>query len=135
MMRQLTTSDYHRMLRRRWWLIGGLAVLGLGISYGISLLLPNRYTSQTLVLVEQQKVPDAFVKPIVTEELNQRLSTMQEQILSRTRLQPIIENSGLFGKDRGKASMEDLVDQMRSMVKVTAVRADFAAGDHTGVPG
>jgi polysaccharide chain length determinant protein (PEP-CTERM system associated) len=123
------------MLRRRWWLIVGLAVVGLGIAYGISLLLPNLYTSQTLVLVEQQKVPDAFVKPIVTEELNQRLSTMQEQILSRTRLQPIIENSGLFAKERGKASMEDLIDQMRSMVKVTAVRADFAAGDHTGVPG
>ena len=135
MMKQLTPKDYYRMIRRRWWMIAGAAVAGGALAFGASMLLANQYTSQTLVLVEQQRVPDAFVKPIVTEELNQRLSTMQEQILSRTKLEPIIDGYGLFTKDRGKVPMEDLVDRMRRMVTVRAVRADFGTTEHPGVPG
>jgi polysaccharide chain length determinant protein (PEP-CTERM system associated) len=104
------------------------------LAYVGSLWIPNRYTSKTSVLVEQQKVPDAFVKPVVAEELNQRLATMQEQILSRTRLQPIMERFSLYKSDVGKASTEELLDRMRKALSVSAVKADF--GDRTGgLPG
>ena len=79
--RQMTWGDYVSIARRRWWIIMIPTVLVPIFSYVGSLWIPNRYTSKTSVLVEQQKVPDAFVKPVVAEELNQRLATMQEQIL------------------------------------------------------
>jgi polysaccharide chain length determinant protein (PEP-CTERM system associated) len=132
--RQLTWSDYISIARRRWWIIVIPAVLVPVLAYVGSLWVPNRYTSKTSVLVEQQKVPDSFVKPVVEEEINQRLATMQEQILSRTRLQPIIERDGLYKKDVGKVPMEELLDRMRKSIAVSAVRADF--GDRTGgLPG
>jgi polysaccharide chain length determinant protein (PEP-CTERM system associated) len=132
--RQLTWSDYVSIARRRWWIILIPTILVPIITYGVSLLIPNRYTSKTSVLVEQQKVPDSFVKSVVAEEINQRLATMQEQILSRTRLQPIIERFGLYKKDVGKVSMEELLDRMRKSISVSAVKADF--GDRTGgLPG
>jgi polysaccharide chain length determinant protein (PEP-CTERM system associated) len=122
------------MFRRRWWIVMIPAVVVPILSYAGSLWIPNRYTSKTSVLVEQQKVPDAFVKPVVAEELNQRLATMQEQILSRTRLQPIMERFSLYKKDVGKASTEELLDRMRKSLTVSAVKADF--GDRTGgLPG
>lgn len=132
--RELSYEQYMAILKRRvWWLVIPVMVTPL-LAYLVSLLVPNRYTSVTLVLVEQQKVPDNFVKPVVTEELNERLATMQEQILSRTRLQPLIERFGLFPGDIGKVPMEDLVDRMRKLISVTAVSADF--GTHTGgLPG
>jgi polysaccharide chain length determinant protein (PEP-CTERM system associated) len=132
--RDLNFDQYLDILKRRIWWIALPTLLVPGLVYLGSLLISNQYTSQTLVLVEQQKVPDNFVKPVVTEELNERLATMQEQILSRTRLQPLIERFSLFPSDMGKVPMEDLVDRMRKLISVTAVRADF--GTRTGgLPG
>lgn len=122
--RELNMDDYLAILRRRMWIIVIPTVVLPLAAYLVSLKLPNRYTSQTLVLVEQQKVPDAFVKPVVTEDLNERLATMQEQILSRTRLQPIIERVGLFKDEAGKVPMEELVDRMRRSIAVTPIRPD-----------
>jgi polysaccharide chain length determinant protein (PEP-CTERM system associated) len=122
--RELKFDDYIAIARRRLWWILVPTVLAPIITYVVSLRIPNRYTSQTLVLVEQQKVPDNFVKPVVTEDLNARLATMQEQILSRTRLQPIIENFGLFKSDYGKLPMEQLVERMRKSIKVTPIRSE-----------
>ena len=132
--RQLTWSDYISIARRRWWIIAIPTLLAPVLAFVGSLWIPDRYTSKTSVLVEQQKVPDTFVKPVVAEEINQRLATMQEQILSRTRLQPIIERFGLYKSDVGKVAMEDLLDRMRKSISVSAVKADF--GDRTGgLPG
>jgi uncharacterized protein involved in exopolysaccharide biosynthesis len=88
--RELTMQDYVGMLKRRFWLILASAILFLAIGFGISHVLPPQYISQTLVIIEQQKVPENYVKPVVTEDLGQRLASMKEQILSRSRLEPII---------------------------------------------
>src|SRR5579863_15138 len=122
-MRQLDFEDYIEIFRRRWWLVLALAVIGTGAGYGIAHFLPKRYTSQTLVLVEQPTVPGDYVKPVITQDVNQRLATMQQQILSRTRLEPIIQQFGLFAADIKNASMEDLVERLRQAISVTPIRA------------
>jgi polysaccharide chain length determinant protein (PEP-CTERM system associated) len=123
--RQLNLDDYLAILRRRKWWIIVPALLGPMIAYAVSLKLPSRYTSQTLVLVEQQKVPDSFVKPVVTGVLDERLATMQEQILSRTRLEPIIDQFGLY-RDKQNLSVEDKLGLMRKAIEVTPLRSDGA---------
>lgn len=126
--RELNFEDILAMLRRRmWWIIVPTLVLPVA-AYFYSATLPYKYTSQTLVLVEQQKVPEGFVKSVVTEQLNVRLATMQEQILSRTRLQPIIERFGLYKQDSGKVPMEDLVDRLRSSITVTPISGNAGLG-------
>ncbi len=132
--RELTMKDYMAMVRRRLWLIIiPLLVFPLA-AYGVSMLLHEQYTSETLVLVEGQKVPDSYVRSVITEELNQRLATMQEQILSRTRLQPIIEKFGLYKQDIGRVPMEDLVARLRKSIAVDAIRT--MTGIRTGgLPG
>lgn len=119
--RELTMEDYLAMLRRRLWVIVIPAVLGPVLAYGVSLGLAEQYTSQTLVLVEGQKVPESVVRSIVTDNLQQRLGTMQEQILSRTRLQPIIEKFQLFKDEWTKVPMEDLVGRLRSGIRIKPV--------------
>jgi polysaccharide chain length determinant protein (PEP-CTERM system associated) len=119
--REMTFDDYLAVVRRRWWLILLSAILGPAIGYAVALALPSSYTSQTLVLVEQQRVPDTFVASVITEELAARLGTMQEQILSRTRLQPIIEKFGLFKNKVGRVPMEDLVNDMRDAIELKPV--------------
>ncbi len=133
--RKLTIDDYLAILRRRrWWIAIPTVVVALG-AYLVSLAIHDRYTSKTLVLVEQQKVPENYVRSVVTDALNQRLATMQEQILSRTRLQPIIEKFGLQKQDTGHGPTEDLVDQLRGAIKISAVRTMVGTQPDAGLPG
>src|SRR6185312_9468583 len=94
--RNLGPEDYVAILKRRFWWILVPLILAPIAAYLYSLTVPNVYTSKTVVLVEAQKVPGDFVRPVITQGIAERLRTMQEQILSRTRLQPIIEQFELF---------------------------------------
>jgi polysaccharide chain length determinant protein (PEP-CTERM system associated) len=117
--RELTFDDFAAILRRRRPLVIAPPIVGLAVGCLLSLVLPTRYTSHTMVLVEQPVIPDSYVKPVVSEDLNERLASMQEQILSRTRLQHLIEQFGLYPKDAKKVPMEVRVDRLRKSVKVT----------------
>lgn len=132
--RELKVEDYWRILRRRLWVILVPAILGPIVAIAVTFFLHERYKSTTLVLVEDQKVPDSVVKSVVTDDLNIRLSTMEEQILSRTRLQPIIEKFGLFKDEQNKVPMEDLVDRLRSSIEISPVRA-MSGTRPGGLPG
>lgn len=121
--RQMSIEDYVEILRKRWWIILIPAVLGCVGVYLFSRTLANQYTSRTLVIVEQQKVPETYVKSVDSGDIGERLGTMQEQILSRTRLQPIIEKFDLFKSQRGKAPMEDLVDALRKSIIVMPIKS------------
>ena len=129
--RALTLQDYTTILKRRWWIIAIPAIsfpsLGLRITY----LVQPEYISQTLVLVEQQKVPESYVKAVVTEDLNGRLASMKEQILSRSRLQPIIERFNLFANS--KLSMDDRIDMTRKNIGIKPIQSEIARTN--GLPG
>jgi len=115
---EIALADVKRILRRYWWIPPMTTVL-LGMAgIGAALVLPKKYTSSTMVLVEQPTVPVEYVKPVVTDDLNRRLSSMKEQVLSRSRLQPIIEKFNLYANEREKTHMEDLVERLRKTVEV-----------------
>jgi polysaccharide chain length determinant protein (PEP-CTERM system associated) len=121
--RHLTPTDYLGILRRRWLSIVSLALVGGVLAYGVSRLLPNRYRSQTLVLVEQPSVSSEFVRPLESTDLSQRLASMQQQILSRSRLEPVIRQFGLYSKDIDRLPMEELIVRLQKSIEVTPVMA------------
>jgi polysaccharide chain length determinant protein (PEP-CTERM system associated) len=129
--RVLNLEDYASILKRRWWLIVIPALILPIITYGISHLVQPRYVSQTLVLIEQQKVPDSYVKPVITEDLSGRLASMKEQILSRSRLEPIIERFSLYGTS--KMSMDDRIDAVRKNIAIKPIQSTIAGAN--GLPG
>lgn len=116
---EIAAEDAKRVFRRYWWILL-ITVVGCGtIAMVLAMVLPKKYTSQTLILVQQPTVPSDIVKPIVTEDLNHHLASMQEQILSRTRLEPIIEKLGLYPELRGRVHIEDLVERLRNSIVIT----------------
>ena len=120
--RELTPADILAMVRRRWILILILALVGAPLAYAVSRFLPNRYKSQTIVLVQPPSVPTSIVPDMETVGINQRLATMQQEILSRTRLEPVIRQFGLFSGDINNASMDDLVAKLQKAIDVTPVQ-------------
>jgi polysaccharide chain length determinant protein (PEP-CTERM system associated) len=120
--RELTQADYIAMLRRRWVLITALAFIGPPLAYGIARVLPARYKSQTLVLVQPPTISPKIVEPVDTVDLGQRLASLQQQILSRTRLEPIIRQLGLFPNQVGHVSMDDSVAKLQKDIEVSPVQ-------------
>jgi polysaccharide chain length determinant protein (PEP-CTERM system associated) len=126
--RELTMQDYAGILKRRFWLILTFAILFLAVGVGVSYVVPPQYVSQTLVLIEQQKVPEDYVKPVVAEDLEARLASMKEQILSRSRIQPIIERFNLFPDN--KTTMDYRVEMTQKAIGIKPIPSA-----HGGMPG
>ena len=152
--RELTKEDYTGILRRRWLLVLCCAVVFLAVGVAASYVVPPKYESQTLILIEQQKVPEDYVKPVVDENLNARLASMKEQILSRSRLEPIIARYNLFAGHKSSTlsnikllqpivkrfnlftgdinTMDERIDMTRKAIKITQIHS---AQDSGGMPG
>ncbi len=129
--RPLAPEDYLAILKRRWWVVVlPLLVLPI-VAYAFSYLIPPRYVSQTLVLIEGQKVPDEYVKSVVSTDLDSRLASMKEQILSRSHLQPIIEKYNLYGTQH--LDMDDRIDMVRKDIEIRPIHSQVARSD--GLPG
>src|SRR3982074_3185976 len=124
MLRQdLTAHDVISILRRKWALIALITLFGGMSGFVLSQILPKRFTSQTLVLVQQPAVSPDLVPTLVSDNINQRLATMQQQILSRSRLEPVIRELDLYHADIDRVSMEDLVERLRHTVTITPIQA------------
>jgi len=112
-------------LRRRWWILIPLFSCW-AVVWMCGWLLPSTYVSDALILVEQQKVPEQYVVPNVTINLQDRLQSITEQVLSRTRLQEIIDQFHLYSS-RGRLAKllqpGDAVDRMRKDINIQMVQA------------
>ncbi|TMK80573.1 MAG: hypothetical protein E6G47_06590 [Actinobacteria bacterium] len=103
---------------RRKWLAVLVFALPFVAALSVIFALPTFYRSTALVLVERQQVPEAFVPSTVTSELETRLHTISQEILSRSRLESLITRLGLYPGLRKQVSTEELVERMRKDVKL-----------------
>ncbi len=114
-------SDYLDIFnRRKWWIIIPAVMITISMSL-VSVRLPKFYRSQTLILVDPQKVPADYVKATVSSDVTDRLQTISQEILSRTRLQKIVDQFGLYKDQKGRMSQEDIIEMMRKDIKVEVV--------------
>lgn len=109
--------------RRKWWAILPAIAITAGV-YAWVRTLPNLYRSDTLILVVPQRVPESYVRSTVTTRIEDRLQSIQQQILSRTRLERIIQDFNLYAEARRTAIMEDVVERMRGNISVQVVKGD-----------
>ena len=119
--------------QRKWLLLASLLVFGAA-AYGISKRMPNEYKSETSVLVIPQRIPESYVRSTVTMRIEDRLRSISQEILSRTRLEKIINEFNLYADRRKVKPMEAVVEEMRTDVVVETVKDDafriaFAARD------
>jgi polysaccharide chain length determinant protein (PEP-CTERM system associated) len=116
--RELSIDDYLAMLRRRLKVILIPALLAPLAGWGVSYIFAPKYTSQALILVESQKVPESMVQPVVSEDLTARIQTLQQQVLSRSELQPIVERLQLSRTPEG---IDGAIDNIRLNMTVEPV--------------
>ncbi len=118
----LDIRHYLQVVRRRY--IHFLVPLFLGwlLVWGASWILPVRYKSSTLILVEQPTMPKNYVEPNVVDDLQNRLQSITQQILSRTRLLLIIDKLHLYEDSHRQTSPDEKVERMRKDIDIELVR-------------
>jgi polysaccharide chain length determinant protein (PEP-CTERM system associated) len=116
--RSYNIDDYIEIFRRRiWYLVIPFLVVMIGtVSY--ALLAPRLYKASTLVLVTPQKVPEAFVHPTVTSRIEERLQSIAQEVMSRTRLEQVINEFGLYKEEGKTLAREEVVEKMQKDIKV-----------------
>src|SRR5687767_9494988 len=108
-MRKYTSDDISQVFVKRRWLLLVPFAIGLALAPFLATLVPEKYRSETLILVVPQRVPDTYVKSTITDTVKDRLPSITEQILSRSRLETIITDMNLYPERRRRQVMEDVV--------------------------
>jgi len=115
-------------LKRRWLLIIPFCIAMLSGIY-LAFALPQAYQATTLILVRPQRVPTDYVRSIVSTDIDQRINTIKQQILSRTNLERIIEEFKLFSDpDDADMFMENKIASIRERIEVEVTGSTRRAG-------
>ena len=116
---EMNMKDYLAIARRRWPVLIVFAFFGCVLGFGAARVLPKKFTSQTTVLVDPSRVSKEVVPELVNEDINHKLGSMKQQILSRTRLEPIVDKYGLFVHESKNITKEDQIEKLRNAIDVT----------------
>jgi polysaccharide chain length determinant protein (PEP-CTERM system associated) len=119
--------DFLNAIHRQIFLAVCALVVGATLTVWTVYSLPDVFRSTTLIMVEPQGVPEAFVKASVTTRVEQRLNALSQEVLSRTRLEAIIQDLDLFRAMRDKGvAREQVVDAMRGRIQISVFAQDNA---------
>lgn len=106
------------VMKRRWIIIIPFLV-SMVVGLYLAITLPKVYRAQTLILVQPQRVPTEFIRSVVSSDIDERISTISQQIMSRTNLEKVIAQFKLFDDaDSRKMFLEDQIDNLRKRITV-----------------
>ena len=105
------------IVRRRWWVLVTAPIVTGATLIGLSII-PPQYTSEATLLAVQQQVPQRYVVPTATTDMNDALQATTQEVLSRTGLLAIINEFGLFANKRKSYPEESLVELMRHSIDI-----------------
>ena len=103
----------------------GLVLIWLllsSISLVVVLELPAIYRAEALILVDSQKIPERYVNSSVGTDLQDRLATINQVILSSTSLWKLIEAFDLYKEERKSHVREEIIEMMRSDIQLKVER-------------
>lgn len=116
---KLTPQFIMDVLSRRRWFILIPFCLSLIAGIFLAVMLPRVYEAGTLILIQPQRVPSDYIQSVVTRDVNARISTISQQIMSRTNLEKVIVDFDLFSTtDDSSLLQEDKITNLRSRISV-----------------
>lgn len=125
-------EDFLQVLRRRYWvLLVPMALISAGTA-AFTARIPNRYQSQAMIMVVPQGVTAGYVIPAVTRGVEDRLPAITQQLLSRSRLEPIIRDFDLYSEWTVGGISEPVIEQMRKDINISGSRGNAFRVSYVG---
>ncbi|MBN8820111.1 MAG: lipopolysaccharide biosynthesis protein [Sphingomonas sp.] len=113
------------IMQRKWMLVIP-AVLGLIAALAIAFLLPTKYESRAVLLVEAPLLPeDVALDGSGAEVVDQRMARIRQQVLSRPQLIELIQRNSLYQAELRTSSLSEVITKMRESIVIDPVNADI----------
>jgi polysaccharide chain length determinant protein (PEP-CTERM system associated) len=119
-----TIGDVMGIVRRRKRAILLPAVAIFALAAALAVFLPKKYQSTTTILIEEQEVPREYVSANITTFADQRLQTINQRIMSTTRLLELIGRFDLYADLKDKEPVDEIVAKMRKDIQFQTISAD-----------
>ncbi len=119
-----TLDDMIDFMRRRKWTVIWIT-LGIFLTSAIvAFLIPATYRSSSTILIEEQEIPREYVMSTVTSYAEQRLQSINQRIMSSSRLMDIINRFNLYQDMRKSSNVEQIIEKMRDSIKFETISAE-----------
>jgi uncharacterized protein involved in exopolysaccharide biosynthesis len=117
--KHIEISDIIDSLVKKWYWVTIPLCFFLFVGAWLYVVLPRTYEASTLILVQPQEIPSAYVEATVSTGIEERVRTLSQEVMSRSNLENIIQEMDLFkeARDRG-VSLDVLVGSMRKRIQV-----------------
>lgn len=112
------------IIRRKWWLLWPFVILTAAAAI-TCLVLPNVYKSSAIILIRDQQIPSALVPSTVTTFAEERIQSINQEIMSRTKILTLVDKFDLLEDKRARLTTEDLVERIRKRMSLNAVNAEI----------
>src|ERR1700693_1828359 len=122
-------EEYIDIVRRHKGWIFGPFLLAVVVSVVGVYLYPDSYSSQAVVKIVPQQVPQNMVQSAINQQMSDRINSMAQTILSRTVLTTIINSFGLYQRERSRMPIEDVVEQMKGAIQIQPVASPTGTAD------
>jgi polysaccharide chain length determinant protein (PEP-CTERM system associated) len=122
--REYTVAEWIAIAWRRKWQIVIPAIVVFAGTAVVARYLPDRYRSQSLIMVVPQRIPEEYVRATVTTRIEERLQSIQQTLLSRSTLERLIEEFDLYKQELKRAPMEEVVARMRANITISLVQKE-----------
>ncbi|MDO8883785.1 Wzz/FepE/Etk N-terminal domain-containing protein, partial [Pseudotabrizicola sp.] len=121
-----TIEDLIGLVRRRYWIILAVALIGTVFAVVYAKTRPNVFESAAVLQVELPMVTDGGQAPALPVSTLQLLTSIEQRLTTRENMITLIERHSLFADAPGM-SVEDKVDAMRRSVSFQTVTGPSGA--------
>lgn len=109
-----------RLLRRRFWIIAIICVVGVAGAAVYAKMKPAIYEAQAKILVESQSIPSDLARSMITADAGERLQLIQQRLMARNNLVRVIEDLDLF-VDEADLTVSDKIEKLRRATQIRPI--------------
>jgi len=120
----ITPHDFFMIIKRRKQSILIPALVVFLISVLVAALLPSYYKSTSTILIENQEIPSDFVMATVTSFAEQRLQTINQRVMSTSKLIELINQFNLYPDLKERWTTEEIIDEMKEDINLETISTD-----------
>ncbi len=132
--RALDVEDYIDIVRRhRGWIFGPFLLSLVASVVGV-FLWPDTYESQAIIKITPQQIPESMVQSSINQAMYDRIQSMEQTIESRAVLTTMINNFGLYTRERNRAPIEDVIDEMKGKISIVPINNTAGGGSNHSIP-
>ena len=124
----LTPARLADIWRRRKWTAVVVFLAVMAATLAAVAALPDLYRGAARVIVEGDEVSQDFIRPSVSSELETRIQTIHQQVMSRDHLAGLIKELHLYPDSPPDAPIEDLVGRMSRDVTLDLTGVERTSG-------